>query len=770
MSWSEALRAYALVKNPSVDIPKNVYISSTERFIVIKDGYPKSTFHYLILPRIPFSAHVSTSEVTLGAEELNSLRSTLQLDKEIVLDLLDGMEDVVRDLEASIQTDMRRTKGHEWDILAGFHAVPSMKHLHLHVFSKDLCSDMLKNKKHYWSFHPEGGFFLNLETVRGWVEGKQDKEVMALPASKYEPILKQPLRSFWTGEEFKTIPKLKAHLENLQQLEFEPSDPPGRALHRRSNSTLNAFSFDPGFLPLSLSASTEESNLERGTNQRHLGFFSGVALVVGLQVGSGIFSSPGVIVHRVDSAGASLVVWVVAGLLAWTGASSFAEIGSAIPVNGGAQAYLAYAYGPMMSYLYSWTALSLLKPGSAAIIALIFGEYICRLLFHVSVVNTSSSTTKATSQEDVPDIPEWAVKAAAIGALALVTIVNISNAKAGSNVQIVLTAIKICTLLFVLLLGFLVLLSPSSESHLTVSTFFMGTSTNMGDWAIAIYSSLWGYDGWDQLNFVAGEMVDPARDLPRVIHSSMALVIGLFTAANVSYLVTLSKEVVASSNTVALDFGLATLGPAGATVFSVLVAISTIGALNGSSFTSARLVQEAAREKFLPGFFGSSHPTRNTPVNALLFQSGLTALFVLFGGGFRTLVNLFSVAQWLFYFLTVLGLIILRYTEPHLERPYRTYITTPLLFCTVALFLLLMPIVAAPKEAIGAFCFISLGFPIYLLTQPSTNHPGVSRTDALVERLRGFWRPKHRGVQPVRSIREEREEQTGMLELSGGPR
>lgn len=234
-------------------------------------------------------------------------------------------------------------------------------------------------------------------------------------------------------------------------------------------------------------------------------------------------------------------------------------------------------------------------------------------------------------------------------------------------------------------------------------------------------------------------MRDTNRDLPRALHSSMAIVVVLFLGANLSYFIVLSPSVVASSNTVALDFGKATIGRFGAVVFSTLVAISCFGALNGGLYTSkfspfasgerilkiaiaARLIYAASKEHFLPSIFSRLHPQRRTPDNAILLQGGLAIFFVIFGGGFRgqriviyfrllliplihlpALLNFFSVASWTFYLLTVLGLLVLRVKEPRLDRPYRAWLVTPIVFCAVSMFLLLMPIFAAPWEAFAAF-------------------------------------------------------------------
>jgi len=142
----------------------------------------------------------------------------------------------------------------------------------------------------------------------------------------------------------------------------------------------------------------------------------------------------------------------------------------------------------------------------------------------------------------------------------------------------------------------------------------------------------------------------------------------LFLLANVSYFVVLDKEIVGLSNTVAMDFGRALFGPIGGAFFAFMVAFSCFGALNSSFYTSARLVYAAGRERYIPAIFGRLHPTRHTPLNATLLQSAITIAFILAGNGFRSLINFSVVSSWAFYFLTVLGLVILRVKEPMLER------------------------------------------------------------------------------------------------------
>ncbi|KAI6036238.1 amino acid permease-domain-containing protein [Pisolithus microcarpus] len=439
---------------------------------------------------------------------------------------------------------------------------------------------------------------------------------------------------------------------------------------RPRSISFSGFDFQRDLLPLS--ASLSEPDSARGEAvEKSIGLIQGIGLIVGLQIGSGIFSSPGVVVANTHSVGASLTVWLASGLLAWTGASSFAELGSSIPLNGGAQAYLAYAYGPLVSYLFAWTAISALKPGSNAVISLIFAEY----------------------RQD--DIPPWAIKLTAVAAVFLVTFICAATRNMGTRAAVMFTAVSITVIGLIQLIRGRV--APSFKEPL-----FDGSSSSPSAYSLALYSGLWALDGWDQANYVGGEMQSPERNIPRAIHWSMFIVLALFLLANVSYLVVLDKQTVGLSNTVALDFGRALFGPVGGMVFAVMVAISCFGALNGAIFTCARLVAVAGREGYLPAVFGKLHKSRKTPVNAILLQAGLTIAFIIIGGGFRSMINFSVVASWAFYFVTVLGLVILREKEPNLERPYRTWIVTPLTFCAVALFLLCMPIIAAPLEAAGS--------------------------------------------------------------------
>ncbi|KAF2274237.1 uncharacterized protein EI97DRAFT_435332 [Westerdykella ornata] len=525
-----------------------------------------------------------------------------------------------------------------------------------------------------------------------------------------------------------------------------------RPRHNRSYSVSSAFDFAPNLFPLSSTAqgytalgapsnpALDPSNVLNGASlekNKSLTYLNGLSLVVGLIIGSGIFSSPSQVNRNAGSPGAALIVWVVAGILAWTGAASYAELGGAIPLNGGAQVYLSKIFGEWAGFLFTWCAVCVLKPGSAAIIAIIFGEYIVR-----AFVGADAAVSTV-----------WLDKGVAIVGLVIVTLLNCVSTKLGTRSADVFMFMKFIALLGVTVVGIVVAVTgfsykgPASDDW-KKQGWFEGTNTNISNWAVALYAGLWAFDGWDNVNYVTAEFKNPSRDLPRVIHTSLPLVIMCYLLANISYFLVLPASVIESSNTVAVAFGSQVFGPIGSLILALFVSGSCFGALNATTFTSGRLVYAAGKEGYLPSLFGNigfgkSHRairlhTLNastapksafskkminwfadpdagfffTPISAMLLNALLTAIYIAIGS-FDTLVTFYGVAGYSFYFLAVLGLIVLRVKEPQLERPYRTWITTPIIFCCVSLFLLSRAVFAEPVQTLAVLGFMAVGLVVW---------------------------------------------------------
>ena len=524
--------------------------------------------------------------------------------------------------------------------------------------------------------------------------------------------------------------------------------------HSRSYSVSSAFDFASNLFPLSSTAagytaigdpSSRPLDLNSASLEKHksLTYLNGLSLIVGLIIGSGIFSSPAQVNINAGSYGASLIIWMVAGILAWTGAASYAELGGAIPLNGGAQIYLSKIFGEWAGFLFTWCAVFVLKPGSAAIIAIIGGEYVVRAAVGPNAENAGV----------------WINKGVALIGVTMVVVFNCISTKLATRMGDIFMLFKFFALFGITVTGIVVAATGLTWNGKPNTDWkrigwFDGTSTDPSNWAVALYAGLWAFDGWDNTNYVVGEFLYPQRDLPRVIHTAMPLVILSYLLASVAYIFVLPIAVIQSSNTIAVQFGSAVFGRIGSLVLAVTVACSCFGALNATTFTSGRLVYAAGKEGLLPGFLGHigmpgmREPTNRlqrrswaskalsrlvgddeagfgfTPINAMLFNAMLCATYIIVGE-FGTLVTFYGVAGYTFYFVTVLGLIVLRVREPYLERPYRTWISTPIIFCCVSLFLLSRAIFAKPAQTVIVIAFVAAGVPVY------------------------FWRVKGRGRKEV---------------------
>ncbi len=296
----------------------------------------------------------------------------------------------------------------------------------------------------------------------------------------------------------------KLSLENSDPLSTSNAANRSRPIpHNRSYSVSSAFDFASNLFPLSstgigytaLGAPTSTSpgignTINGGSLEKHksLTYLNGLSLIVGLIIGSGIFSSPSQVNSNAGSPGASLIVWAVAGILAWTGAASYAELGGAIPLNGGAQVYLSKIFGELAGFLFTWSAVGVLKPGSAAIISIIFGEYVVRAVVGADTENVSA----------------WVNKGVAVAGLATVTLLNCISTKLGTRMGDFLMFFKFIALLGVTITGVVVAATgfnwkgdPNEDWR--TKGWFDGTSTNLSNWAVALYAGLWAFDGWDNV-------------------------------------------------------------------------------------------------------------------------------------------------------------------------------------------------------------------------------------------------------------------------------
>jgi amino acid transporter len=235
------------------------------------------------------------------------------------------------------------------------------------------------------------------------------------------------------------------------------------------------FEFDDSVPQLNLEATISRNEKEL---PKTVTLSSGLALIVGVIIGSGIFASPGPILEYTGSVGASLVVWICAGFLALAGGLCYAELGTMIPSSGGEYAYISNAFGPLLAFLFSWTSILASRPGSIAIITTICSEYLVRLLF-----NQSSMLSTV-----------WAVKFFGVVIMLILTILNMYSTTFSANIQKLLTVIKLISLAVIAMVGAISYSNNHSGSF--AKPLFEGTTSQPGNFALAIFSALWAYDGW----------------------------------------------------------------------------------------------------------------------------------------------------------------------------------------------------------------------------------------------------------------------------------
>ncbi|KAG9509467.1 b(0,+)-type amino acid transporter 1 [Fragariocoptes setiger] len=411
-----------------------------------------------------------------------------------------------------------------------------------------------------------------------------------------------------------------------------------------------------------------------------VGLFSGIALIVGTMIGSGIFLSPRGVLERTGSVGLSLVIWALSGLLSLLGALCYAELGTLISKSGAEYSYILEAFGGLLAFLFSWISVFILKPAMLSIICLTLSEYIVSPMF--------------------PGCPmsEPLVK--------LLTIFSIAT-----GTQNLFTVAKMVAIVIVVI-GGLVKLCQGEVKH--ISTGFDGSRATFSDIATAFYTSMWAYDGWNNLNYVTEELINPYRNLPLAIIYGIPIVTLCYVLVNISYLTVMSPAEILASDAVAVTWGNHVLGFA-SVIIPVAVVVSSFGAGNGSCFTSGRLSFAAARENHLPGLLAFIHIKKYTPSPALIFNGLLSILYVI-PGNIDSLIDLFSFTAWLFYGLTMLALIKLRYKEPWKDRhrPYKVHLSIPILVFIISMYFVVAPIMQNPQiEYFYVMMYIVAGVGAY---------------------------------------------------------
>jgi APA family basic amino acid/polyamine antiporter len=402
---------------------------------------------------------------------------------------------------------------------------------------------------------------------------------------------------------------------------------------------------------------------------RGLGAWTSAAIVVGTMIGTGIFLKPAEMAAGAGSLILVFAAWIAGGILSLFGALAFAELGAAIPEAGGEYAYLRRGFGPVWGFLFGWMHSIVGRPASMASIA-------AGLLRFCGFLTPAVAAPIFAWQISMPfsDAPYRFVftraQPLAIVALAALTFINYLGVRVGGRVQVILTIIKVTSVAAIIVLGF-ALARPGGAGFHPFFPSRYGAATLTGFFG-ALAAALWAYDGWEDLNLVGSEVEDPQRNIPRALILGVlfcSVIYMLFTAA--SHWV-LPFAAIAQSEHVASDVVARISGRNAALWVTLAMAVSALGTLNASTLSGARVPYAMARDGIFFRKTADIHPKFRTPGGALVFECALASVFAL-TGTFEELTSLFLFATWIFYGLSVVSMMCLRRTEPHLPRPYRCW-------------------------------------------------------------------------------------------------
>ncbi|XP_057378917.1 Y+L amino acid transporter 2-like [Daphnia carinata] len=427
--------------------------------------------------------------------------------------------------------------------------------------------------------------------------------------------------------------------------------------------------------------------------ERRLGLVDGIAMIVGSIVGSGIFISPKGVLQSTGSAGLSIIVWASCGFISFVGAICYAELGTMINSSGGDYAYLGEAYGPLPAFLYLWAALLIIIPVSNAIIALAFANYILQPIW--GACSPSDSAVRL-------------VAAFAVGVLAYI---NCCNMRWVAKLQTIFMAAKVIALGLVISTGCIAYFIQGESRGFRKP--FENTTTDPSLIALSFYSGLFSFAGWNCLNFVAEEVREPHKNLPRAIFISMPIITIVYVMTNVAYLIVLTPEEILNSSAVAVTFG-DHVYSSFTWVIQVLVAISALGTLHSSIFSSSRIFFVGARNGHLPGAIALISIDNLTPIPSILFMGGLTMIMLVVTDVY-VLINYTSFVEATFVAAAVGGLLWLRRKRPDVPRPIKVNLVYPIAFFVVSIFLVCFPVFSSPMEVVTAIGIIVTAIPVFYL-------------------------------------------------------
>jgi APA family basic amino acid/polyamine antiporter len=431
------------------------------------------------------------------------------------------------------------------------------------------------------------------------------------------------------------------------------------------------------------------------TLPRRIGWFTAGCVLISNVVGTGIFTTTGFMARDLGHPGLILSIWLVGGVIALAGALSYSELGTALPVSGGEYVYLHRAYGPFAGFLSGWTSFAVGFSAAIAAGAMSFAAYFLELV-------------RLGDEGGVPSI---------IIGLALlwsITGFHLVGRGAGGLLQRILTMLNVGAIVTVIAAGLLA--GEGDWVHLNLSD--TRATPSIGLSIVSLIFALYAYSGWNAAVYLAGEVTEPARTIPRALISGTLFVVLLYLVLNAFYFYALPVTELANAPVlpVANKVAVALLGTDAARLVTAMLCLSIAGAMSAMVWAGPRVYYAMAKDGLIPSYFCRTSGTRDTPINAILLQS-LWASVLILSGSFERLVIYSGTVLTIFSAFAVGAVIILRRKEPDLPRPYRTplYPFVPGFFILMSIVIVWSTLSERPLEGAMGIATVLAGAPLYLL-------------------------------------------------------
>ncbi len=482
-------------------------------------------------------------------------------------------------------------------------------------------------------------------------------------------------------------------------------------------------------LPVKAAKNMNSELSERQTLVRGLGLVAAVSVIIGNVIGTGVFLKARVMTCNVGSPTWVMIAWVAAGLLSLAGALTYAELTAMKPEAGGEYVFLRDTYGRLSSFLYGWMQIFIARPGSQAAAGMAFAIGLNDFLDNKLVQKLTEFNIAGMHFEITT------LQLVAIMVIIIFTTLNCASVSLNGQIATVLTFVKMILILFVAVGAFVLVsgnfvhfsmmnVGGTCEGVADSVNFGSPTYTFFGGFAAAMLGALWGYDGWNNLTFVAGEVKDPNRNIPLAIIGSTMLVIVLYIVAHLAYFYVLDPTTIASVSrnssvakvVVSMFFGgnVASMATGAAIAFfTVGLMLSSLGTLHTSLLAGARVPYAMAKDGLMFSTFGKLS-VNQVPVSSVIMMGVISSILAL-TGSFDTLTDYVIFGSWIFYALVTSSIFIYRRKFPDLVRPYKAwgYPVIPVVFLFVAAWLLYRTIVDSPWQSVTGIVLIILGLPFY---------------------------------------------------------